>query len=48
MKIIIVGCGRNGSGLAQAMSKAGHSVTVIDSLTRQRLNSSANTFREKQ
>lgn len=31
MKIIIVGCGRNGSGLAQAMSKAGHSVTVIDS-----------------
>jgi trk system potassium uptake protein TrkA len=31
MKIIIVGCGRNGSGLAQALSKAGHAVTVIDS-----------------
>lgn len=31
MKVIIVGCGRNGSGLAQAMSKNGHSVTVIDS-----------------
>ena len=31
MKIIIVGCGRNGSGLARALSKAGHTVTVIDS-----------------
>lgn len=31
MKIIIVGCGRNGSGLAQSLSKAGHTVTVIDS-----------------
>lgn len=31
MKIIIVGCGRNGSGLAQSLSKGGHSVTVIDS-----------------
>ncbi len=31
MKIIIVGCGRNGSGLAQELSKAGHSITVIDS-----------------
>lgn len=31
MKIIIVGCGRNGSGLAQALSRAGHAVTVIDS-----------------
>ena len=31
MKIIVVGCGRNGSGLAAALSKGGHSVTVIDS-----------------
>lgn len=31
MKIIIVGCGRNGAGLALALSKAGHSITVIDS-----------------
>ncbi|MEY8355108.1 TrkA family potassium uptake protein [Lachnospiraceae bacterium 54-53] len=31
MKMIIVGCGRNGSGLAQALSKMGHDVTVIDS-----------------
>lgn len=31
MKIIIVGCGRNGSGLAQILSKAGHTITVIDS-----------------
>lgn len=30
MKIIIVGCGRNGAGLALALSKAGHSITVID------------------
>lgn len=31
MKIIIVGCGRNGSGLALALSRKGHHVTVIDS-----------------
>lgn len=31
MKIIVVGCGRNGSGLAEALSKGGHAVTVIDS-----------------
>lgn len=31
MKIIVVGCGRNGSGLAQLLSKTGHSITVIDS-----------------
>lgn len=31
MKIIIVGCGRNGAGLALALSKAGHTITVIDS-----------------
>ena len=30
MKIIIVGCGRNGAGLARALSKAGHTITVID------------------
>lgn len=30
MKIIIVGCGRNGAGLALALSRAGHSITVID------------------
>ena len=30
MKIIVVGCGRNGSGLARALSKIGHDVTVID------------------
>lgn len=31
MRMIIVGCGRNGSGLAQILSKMGHTVTVIDS-----------------
>ncbi len=31
MRIIVVGCGRMGSGLAVALSKAGHNVTVIDS-----------------
>lgn len=31
MKIIVVGCGRNGSGLAEALSKNGHAVTVVDS-----------------
>jgi trk system potassium uptake protein TrkA len=30
MKVIIVGCGRIGSGLASALDKAGHTVTVID------------------
>ncbi len=30
MKVIIVGCGRNGAGLALSLSKAGHTVTVID------------------
>lgn len=30
MKVIIVGCGRIGSGLAQTLDKIGHSVTVID------------------
>ncbi len=31
MKIIIVGCGRVGSGLAQSLSQSGHAITVIDS-----------------
>ena len=31
MKVIIVGCGRIGSGLAQYLYKNGHAVTVIDS-----------------
>lgn len=30
MRMIIVGCGRNGSGLALALVKLGHQVTVID------------------
>lgn len=30
MKVIIVGCGKLGSGLALNLSKKGHSVTVID------------------
>jgi trk system potassium uptake protein TrkA len=30
MKMIIVGCGRNGSGLARDLSMLGHSVVVID------------------
>ncbi len=30
MKIIVVGCGRLGSGLARSLSEAGHEVTVVD------------------
>jgi trk system potassium uptake protein TrkA len=30
MKIVIVGCGRMGSGVALALSQRGHTVTVID------------------
>ncbi|MGV8905411.1 MAG: potassium channel family protein [Acetobacterium sp.] len=30
MKIIIVGCGRHGSGLARSLSRIGHTITVID------------------
>jgi trk system potassium uptake protein TrkA len=30
MRVIIIGCGRMGSGLAQSMSRRGHEVTVID------------------
>ena len=31
MKVIIIGCGRLGSGLAGRLTREGHSVTVIDS-----------------
>ena len=31
MKIIIIGCGRVGAGLAQIMSRSSHKVTVVDS-----------------
>lgn len=31
MKIIIVGCGRIGAGLALSLSRSGHAITVIDS-----------------
>jgi trk system potassium uptake protein TrkA len=30
MKVIVIGCGRVGSGLAQAMVRRSHDVTVID------------------
>jgi trk system potassium uptake protein len=30
MKIIIIGCGRVGAGLARALGERGHSVTIID------------------
>lgn len=30
MKIIIIGCGRVGAGLAQNLSRRGHTVTVVD------------------
>jgi trk system potassium uptake protein TrkA len=30
MKIIIIGCGRMGSGLAQALTLRGHTITVVD------------------
>src|SRR4030042_1184683 len=30
MRIIIIGCGRMGSGLAQTLSLRGHAVTVVD------------------
>jgi trk system potassium uptake protein TrkA len=40
MRIVIVGCGRIGSGLAQALDRAGHEIYVIDSnpAAFQRLN----------
>ena len=34
MKIVIVGCGRVGATLAEAFDRAGHSVTVLDVVTR--------------
>ncbi len=41
MRAIIVGCGRVGAGLADALSRAGHDVTIIDVTSRafNRLNS---------
>lgn len=41
MKLIIIGCGRVGAGLAQTLSQRGHAVTVVDkdSLTFERLGS---------
>ena len=30
MKIIVIGCGRVGAGLAQSLSQRGHAVTVVD------------------
>ena len=30
MKVIIIGCGRTGAGLAHALTLGGHTVTVID------------------
>lgn len=30
MKIIVVGCGRTGAGLARVLDRAGHTVTVVD------------------
>jgi trk system potassium uptake protein TrkA len=30
MKIIIIGCGRTGSGLGQILTSRGHSVTIVD------------------
>jgi trk system potassium uptake protein TrkA len=31
MRIIVVGCGRTGAGLARVLDRAGHAVTVVDS-----------------
>jgi trk system potassium uptake protein TrkA len=31
MKIIVIGCGRTGAGLAKRLDRAGHRVTVVDS-----------------
>ena len=31
MKIIVIGCGRTGAGLARVLDTAGHAVTVVDS-----------------
>jgi len=31
MRIIIIGCGRMGAGLAQTLAQRGHGVTVVDS-----------------
>lgn len=34
MHVIVVGCGRTGAGLAAELTKAGHSVAIIDKLPR--------------
>ncbi len=34
MHVIVVGCGRTGAGLAVELTKAGHSVAIIDKLPR--------------
>jgi trk system potassium uptake protein len=34
MKVVIVGCGRVGAGLAEAFSGLGHDVTILDTSTR--------------
>jgi trk/ktr system potassium uptake protein len=41
MKLIIIGCGRVGAGLARTLSRRGHAVTVVDkdALTFERLDS---------
>ncbi len=31
MKVLIIGCGRVGSGLAKTLGMRGHQVTVVDS-----------------
>ena len=33
MRVIVVGCGRVGAGIAERMARGGHDVTVIDSST---------------
>lgn len=43
MKIIIVGCGKIGSTLAQELSDSGHDLTVVD-LNPDRLSQLTNTL----
>jgi trk system potassium uptake protein TrkA len=31
MRIVVIGCGRMGSGVSEALARGGHSVTVVDS-----------------
>jgi trk system potassium uptake protein TrkA len=46
MRVIIVGCGRIGSGLAQSLDKSGHTVTIID-LVPEAFDKLPQTFRGK-